>query len=303
MSFRLVVGVVAGATLTATAALAVSNGAAGIVASAGGAAAAADCTRAAALEAGRRYAFDPVRPQVGLAACGPFLGPGSKAMVVTFGAPTCWPVQSWAVFGLRGGSWRLVKRIPAYLVPPLVVIGGTGIRETTAVHRAGDARCLPSGGTRARTWRWNGTALVAGAWKQVKPGTPAVPAGAFRSGYFRTPSGNIVCFHSPGPSDLPRAFLGCGVKSGLEPAPPRRPCREGGYAGDRVELLATGRTHVPPCAGDPGALVGLRAARVLGYGKAWAGGGISCTSAIAGLTCRNKSGHGFFLSRARWRVF
>jgi hypothetical protein len=292
MKLRLAIGVAAGAALIAT----------GVFAVPGGAVTAADCTRASALEAGKPYAFDPSRPSVALVACGAFLGPGSEAMVVTFGAPTCWPVQSWAVFGSRGGSWRLVKGIPAYLVPPLVVVGNS-IRETTAVHRPGDARCLPSGGTRARTWSWTGTQLAAGPWKQVKPGAPAAPAGAFRSGHFKTPSGNIVCFHSPGPSDLPRAFLGCGVKSGLKPAPPRRPCREGGYAGDRVELLATGRTHVPACAGDPGALVGLRTARVLGYGKSWSGGGISCTSAVAGLTCRNKSGHGFFLSRARWRSF
>jgi hypothetical protein len=42
---------------------------------------------------------------------------------------------------------------------------------------------------------------------------------------------------------------------------------------------------------------------VLGYGKTWSGGGLRCTSAFKGLTCRNKSGHGFFLSRAHWRSF
>jgi hypothetical protein len=129
-------------------------------------------------------------------------------------------------------------------------------------------------------------------------------AGVMKSGYFKTPSGNIVCYHSPGPSDLPRAFLGCGIKSGLKPAPPRHACKEGGYAGDRVELFATGRVHVPSCAGDPGPFTGLQVgARVLAYGKTWSGGGLRCRSAFAGLTCRNKSGHGFFLSRARWRSF
>src|SRR5207247_6526435 len=109
--------------------------------------------------------------------------------------------------------------------------------------------------------------------------------------------------HSPGPKDLPQAFLGCGIKSGLKPAPPRRTCTEGGYAGDRVELFATGRTNTPSCAGDPGALVGSSMARVLGYGKTWSGGGLRCTSAFTGLTCNNTSGHGFFLSRAHWRAF
>jgi hypothetical protein len=134
----------------------------------------------------------------------------------------------------------------------------------------------------------------------------AVAASAHGAGYgsFKTPSGNIVCFHSPGPKDRPRAFLGCGIKTGLKPAPPRRRCKEGGYAGDRVELFATGRVHVPSCAGDPGPFVGLKlGARVLGYGKTWSGGGLRCRSTFKGLTCRNKSGHGFFLSRAKWRSF
>jgi hypothetical protein len=68
-------------------------------------------------------------------------------------------------------------------------------------------------------------------------------------------------------------------------------------------LLATSRVSVPSCAGDPGALVGESTARVLGYGKTWSGGGIRCTSALAGLTCHNKSAHGFLLSRAHWRSF
>ncbi len=128
------------------------------------------------------------------------------------------------------------------------------------------------------------------------------PAAVMTTGFFKTPSGNIVCFHSPGPKDMPRAFLGCGIKSGLVPAPPRRPCTDGGYAGDRVELLGTGPVRVPSCAGDPGALVGAGDARVLAYGKTWSGGGIHCTSATTGLTCRNESGRGFFLSRERWRA-
>jgi hypothetical protein len=41
----------------------------------------------------------------------------------------------------------------------------------------------------------------------------------------------------------------------------------------------------------------------LAYGRRYAWHGIRCTSASAGLTCRNLSGHGFFLSRERQRVF
>ena len=36
---------------------------------------------------------------------------------------------------------------------------------------------------------------------------------------------------------------------------------------------------------------------MLGYGATWGGGGLRCTSATTGLTCRNQDGHGFFVSR------
>jgi hypothetical protein len=39
------------------------------------------------------------------------------------------------------------------------------------------------------------------------------------------------------------------------------------------------------------------------YGAKWSGGGVRCASAFNGLTCRNTSGRGFFLSRERWRSF
>jgi hypothetical protein len=131
----------------------------------------------------------------------------------------------------------------------------------------------------------------------------AYSAPSAKDGYFKTPSGNIVCYHSPGPRDRPVAQIGCGIRSGLKPPVRRRQCRDGDFVHDRVFMFATGRVQVPSCAGDPGALVGLRFARVLAYGKTWSGGGLSCRSAVTGLTCRNKSGHGFFLSRDRWRRF
>jgi hypothetical protein len=44
---------------------------------------------------------------------------------------------------------------------------------------------------------------------------------------------------------------------------------------------------------------------VLRYGRTirWYGRGIRCTSRRTGLTCRNLSGHGFFLSGERQRIF
>ncbi len=39
--------------------------------------------------------------------------------------------------------------------------------------------------------------------------------------------------------------------------------------------------------------------RVLGYGKSWQNRSFVCVSELAGLTCKNRSGHGFSLSRER----
>jgi hypothetical protein len=44
-------------------------------------------------------------------------------------------------------------------------------------------------------------------------------------------------------------------------------------------------------------------ARALRYGSKWSRGGFTCTSKKAGPRCRNRSGHGFFLSRAHSKRF
>jgi hypothetical protein len=48
----------------------------------------------------------------------------------------------------------------------------------------------------------------------------------------------------------------------------------------------------------------LGSRRILRYGRTQRfGRRISCTSRRVGLTCRNRDGHGFFLSRDRIRLF
>jgi hypothetical protein len=42
---------------------------------------------------------------------------------------------------------------------------------------------------------------------------------------------------------------------------------------------------------------------VLGYGKSFRRGGITCTARKTGLTCKNASGRGFTISRSAQRVF
>jgi hypothetical protein len=133
-------------------------------------------------------------------------------------------------------------------------------------------------------------------------GTTALAASA-RNGAFKTPSRNIVCGYAIAPDGT--ASMECGVKSGLKPPPRRIHCIAGDPNDKRVSLRDTGRAAPVLCAGDPGPLLPQieARARVLRYGTTIRIAGIRCSSAATGLTCRNRSGHGFFLSRERWRTF
>jgi hypothetical protein len=234
--------------------------------------------------------------------CGPFVGPGSQAMVASLAIPSCGRTAGWVVFRRAGTSWELV--LQRNNGADLDVVG-TGIRETQFVLRPGDARCFPTGGTRSRVWRWNGSRFTSGAWKQSTPAKPPPANVTLPTGYFKTPSGNIVCAYwlrSRPPS------IGCRIKSGLVPKP--RTDRPGCPRTHEVDLRATGRPRIGGrsiCPGEPEGDAGVLAyeavARVLDYGTTWTGGGIRCTSESTGLTCRNGEGHGFFLSRERWRSF
>jgi hypothetical protein len=70
---------------------------------------------------------------------------------------------------------------------------------------------------------------------------------------------------------------------------PRRDLDLTGY-----ELSRRGRATIVS-AGDTAV---NKRARALRYGTKWSRGGFTCTSKKVGLRCRNRSGHGFFLSRA-----
>jgi hypothetical protein len=107
---------------------------------------------------------------------------------------------------------------------------------------------------------------------------------------FRTPSGNIGCAYLASATTLR-----CDILSGLRPEP-RRAC-ELDWTG--LTLTARGRAR-PQCAGDT---VVDRRARMIRYGSAWRRNGLVCSSRTTGLRCSNRAGHGFVLSRARWRVF
>lgn len=209
--------------------------------------------------------------------CGPFTGPGSQAMAVVVGPlPTCWPSQEFAVFRFVDGAWKLVLEENAFLVPPLVALGAD-IRETAAVHRPGDPRCIPSGGTHARVWHWDGARLVPGAWKQVAAPEPLTEA------QFYSPSTNIDCGLSDGPS-RGAPIVVCWTRK-----PPQR-----------VQMNATGRLRI--CRGSLrcSADFGERPVpRKLAYGKEVAVGRFRCSSQRSGVRCVvARSGKGFLINAA-----
>jgi len=250
-------------------------------------------------------AADPtVRKPVAQVLCGAFLGPGSQAMVASLAIPSCGGTAGWVVFRRSGANWQLVMERNNGADLDAV---GTGIRETQFVLRPGDAHCFPTGGTRSRTWRWDGSRFVSTAWTYSKPATPKAPkrpSSALPSGYLKTPSGNIACIYWLGTA--PPSIV-CGIKSGLRSPPTAR--RPGCFPARDIALDATGRARsgrsICPGEdeGDAGPFVYESRARVLTYGTTWSGGGLRCTSASVGLTCRNGSAHGFFLSRENWRTF
>lgn len=211
--------------------------------------------------------------------CGPFTGEGSEAMAVTIGAPTCWPVQRWAVFRFTAGGWQLAFDRSEFVAPPLVAVGGD-IKVTRAVYRLGDGRCFPSGGMEATTWHWDGTRFAAGPPQQVRP--PALTPISFKS-----PTGNISCTIG----DVSR-FRGVRCQSG------RRP--------HAVRLTASGR--LTTCRGYRncvwcGCEDGLEEP-TLPYGREVSVGRFTCSSLRTGMRCVvTASGRGFHINgRAITRV-
>jgi uncharacterized protein DUF6636 len=112
---------------------------------------------------------------------------------------------------------------------------------------------------------------------------------------FKTPSGKIACGYATIAGHPNAALLRCDILTGLKPKVHRPPGCHYDF-GSTLELRRTGPARIG-CVSDA---IG-KATRVLGYGKTWRGSPFTCSSARTGLTCKNKSGRGFFLSRQRWR--
>ena len=112
---------------------------------------------------------------------------------------------------------------------------------------------------------------------------------------FQTPSGNIACMADDVDEDG-RWELRCDVGERDWRGGRTRGCDLD--SGDSVGMRATGRPFWV-CHGD----TILRSGPVLGYGSTWRKGPFTCVIARTGVTCRNRSQHGFTLSRASYRLF
>ena len=134
-------------------------------------------------------------------------------------------------------------------------------------------------------------------------GATSAQAGGIVS--FHTPSRNIYCAYAPSFEGYAPSIR-CDIRV-RQWRPPRKPASCSVDYGQGLSLTAVpkpgqkgaGRASVV-CAGDT--VLGLRGP-ALAYGSRFARGGIACLSRVTGLTCRNAAGHGFFLSRQRYRLF
>jgi len=252
--------------------------------------AAGDCTKAAATQLVAQHDLnnfllpDPVAQVL----CGSFTGPGSVAMAVTIKAPTCWSPQRWAVFSFSGGDWKLVLDEPAFVVGQLVAVG-PDIRETTPVFRSGDPRCVPSGGTHARLWHWEGTQLVAGPWTQVTPGK------ALTGAIFNSPTAiGTQCYLGDDPSVHAAYAVQVVCQSGRA-----RPAlaQKVKMRGNGSVTICRDRSNRNVCnLGNSGE----DPVPTLGYGKQVTVGRFRCSSLRTGIKCVViRTGKGFLINRAR----
>lgn len=110
---------------------------------------------------------------------------------------------------------------------------------------------------------------------------------------FRSPSGNIGCYVDTS------AGARCDIAERDWTVSRPAGCPSDMDFGQGLIVTRRGRGHVV-CAGD----TALGAGKILAYGRSVSAGRYTCTSRTSGVTCRNgKSGHGFFISRASYRLF
>jgi hypothetical protein len=122
--------------------------------------------------------------------------------------------------------------------------------------------------------------------------TVVAGATANAAGGFRSPSGNIGC-----------AGYGSSVRCDIRETSNGRPAKPRSCDLDYGNAYGVGlksRKGYRICAGDT-VLDPRRPIRP--YGTSWKFRSITCRIRQSGVTCANAKGHGFFLSKARQRLF
>lgn len=140
--------------------------------------------------------------------------------------------------------------------------------------------------------------LCAGALASAGAVTAKTPLPGIRS-----PSGNIRCVVLPGSPSSP---LLCSIAHSSYGAALQARClRPDGSGVDWHGFALTPDRGAVNCSGgilySPKRYVPRYVS--LPYGRTWHRGVFTCTSRVTGLTCRNRRGHGLFLSRESWRVW
>ena len=248
------------------------------VAKSGAMAATANCSKAAALQVATplKLVTNPDLPDpIAQVLCGPFLGPGSQAMVVSFAQATCWGINGWAIFSFTGSAWQLVpNESHKNFIFPLAAVG-SDIRERVPVYRKGDGPCTPSGGSKARIWHWDGMRFVAGAWKQVTSGkAPQKDAIVF------SPLRYGVTCHMTDDGSFRGSWVYCWIGGNPHPTRHVKLNPDGRFS-------ATATTPIPQGLGGP----------VPPYGTRVTAGRFRCQSLRSGMKCTVIStGKGFLFS-------
>jgi hypothetical protein len=127
----------------------------------------------------------------------------------------------------------------------------------------------------------------------------AAPANAAKAPLpsFRSPSGNIRCFDA--------VVLHCQIAQADYAKTLQATCMtRSSVDWHGFELTAAGKGAIT-CSG--GILYDSATQTphypLLPYGTTWRHAGFTCAAAVTGITCRNRAGHGLFLSRRSWRGF
>ena len=117
---------------------------------------------------------------------------------------------------------------------------------------------------------------------------------------FHSPTGNIRCYYNPH-GLTSRGFtpvVRCGLDHADYSTQLQRRCSAGDWHG--FTLTPSGR----PLLYCPGGASGDRVAYTdLVYGTSWQRGPFTCTSRTTGVTCRNRTGHGLFVSRQTYSTW